>query len=161
MNSKFKLSMRPKPFSHKALRHQGSVLVIAIFIITVMFLLTGALIRVLNDGDDSLVLEVWGARALFTANSGVEVGLARLFPLTGGVTDCAAVGSAWTPPNEIGFSDCQVELACTKTTVAGMTQFAISSNAVCQSGQCDGGVSGDASQCIRVNRQVEVQARVN
>ncbi|WP_256261103.1 MSHA biogenesis protein MshP [Shewanella sp. NIFS-20-20] len=140
---------------------QGSVLVIAIFVITVMFLLASALVRVLNDGEESLVLEVWGTRALFAANSGAEAGLARLFPINGGVTDCAAVGTVWTPPALVGFSDCQVTLTCNAASLAGMTQYTIASNAICQSGLCDGGVVGGSSQCIRVNRQVEVQARVN
>ncbi|MGI2260220.1 MSHA biogenesis protein MshP [Shewanella sp. GXUN23E] len=146
-------------------RQTGSALVIGIFIITVMFVLTAALIRVLGDADDNVNLEVWGTRALLAANSGADAALAQLFPPGGtSATDCAAVSGRWTPPDLPGFSGCQVTLGCSKVTVnfngETLHQFTLSSNAVCQAGQCSGGTDGD-SNCLRVNRMVEVQARVD
>jgi MSHA biogenesis protein MshP len=136
--------------STMANRQRGSALIMAIFVITVMFLLAAALINIVSDGDDSFNQEVWGTRALATANSGADAALARLFPLTGGVTDCAAVTiPPWTPPTSVGFSGCRVTLGCTAYVAGTETQYRITSAAVCSSGP------------MRVRRQVEVEARGN
>jgi MSHA biogenesis protein MshP len=128
--------------STMANRQRGSALIMAIFVITVMFLLAAALINIVSDGDDSFNQEVWGTRAL--------AALARLFPLTGGVTDCAAVTiPPWTPPTSVGFSGCRVTLGCTAYVAGTETQYRITSAAVCSSGP------------MRVRRQVEVEARGN
>ena len=124
----------------------GSALVIGIFVITVMFLLAAALINIVQDSDEALTQEVWGARALGAANSGADAALAQLFPIAGGVSVCAA-SSSWTPPNVVGFHACTVTLSCTPVAAGGQTQYRIMSHAVCESGG------------MRVSRQVEVQAR--
>ncbi|PMG42769.1 MSHA biogenesis protein MshP [Shewanella sp. 10N.286.52.B9] len=140
-----------------ATRQRGSALVIAIFVLIVMFLLAGTLIRMLEDGDDAVNLEVWGARALFAANSGADAELASLFPVAGGVGVCNSVRHEWSAPSTIGFHGCRVFLACNPTVANGVTQYSILSYAVCETGNC----SGDAAttDCLRVNRQVEVEAR--
>ncbi|MBB1269651.1 MSHA biogenesis protein MshP [Shewanella sp. SR44-3] len=135
--------------STMANRQRGSALIMAIFVITVMFLLASALINIVSDGDDSLNQEVLGTRALATANSGADAALARLFPLAGGVTDCAIVTTPWTPPTSVGFSGCKVTLACANYVLGSETQYRITSEAVCESGP------------MRVRRQVEVEARGN
>ncbi|WP_299569160.1 MSHA biogenesis protein MshP [uncultured Shewanella sp.] len=137
-------------------KQQGSALVIAVFVLIVMFLLAGTLIRMLEDGDESVNVEVWGARALFSANSAADAELAKLFPLSGAVGVCSA-NSTWTPPSSVGFHGCSVAVTCNAITVDGITQYQISSNAVCETGDC----AGDAAttNCLRVNRQVEVEAR--
>jgi MSHA biogenesis protein MshP len=131
-------------------KQRGSALVMAIFVITVMFLLAAALINMATDDDDSFNQEVWGTRALATANSGADAALARLFPLVGGVSNCDAVTTpAWTPPASLGFSGCRVTLACFSYAVGSQTQYRITSEAVCELGP------------MRVRRQVEVEARDN
>lgn len=144
-------------------RQRGSALVIGVFVITVMFLLASTLIRVLEDSDEQVILEVWGIRALATANSGADVAMARLFPVDGSLGVCAA-SSVWTPPaNTLGFHGCaDVQLSCNQTNaiVDGLvvSQYRIRSHAVCSSGSCDGG-AGTSSRCVRVSRTVEVEAR--
>jgi MSHA biogenesis protein MshP len=133
-----------------ARKQRGSALVMAVFVITVMFLLAAALINMATDGDDGFNQEVWGTRALATANSGADAALARLFPLAGGVSDCAAVTTpAWTPPASVGFSGCRVTLECFSYSVGTQTQYRITSEALCELGN------------MRVRRQVEVEARDN
>ncbi len=139
-------------------KQQGSALVIGIFIITVMFLMASALINVLEDADEQVNLEVWGTRALAAANSGVDNALSQLFPLTAtDATDssCSNVSEVWTPPDAPGFHQCHVELTCTPTTFASVTRFLITSTATCETGDCSS-INGN---CLRVNRQVEVEAR--
>jgi MSHA biogenesis protein MshP len=137
--------------STMANRQRGSALIMAIFVITVMFLLAAALINIVSDGDDSLNQEVLGTRALATANSGADAALARLFPLGGAVSDCDTVTTlVWAPPaGEVGFSGCSVTLGCTAYVAGTETQYRITSEAVCSSGP------------MRVRRQVEVEARGN
>ncbi len=128
-------------------RQRGSALIVGIFVITVMFLLAAALIRISSDGDEALTLEVWGTRALAAANSGADVAMSKLFPLDGGASSCANVPAAWSVPNVIGFHGCAVNLSCNAFMVDGVTQYRIVSTAVCQSAD------------LRVSRTVEVTAR--
>ncbi len=157
-------SNRPfRGFSHSLATQQGSALVIGIFVITVMFLMSAALINVLEDADEQVSLEVWGTRALFAANSGADRALAQLFPLT--ATDASAASCAnveeWTPPSVPGFHGCKVDLTCVASTVSTVDpvvtvkSYRITSTATCETGNC----SGDDSSCLRVNRRVEVEAR--
>lgn len=128
-------------------RQRGSALIVGIFVITVMFLLAAALIRISSDGDEALTLEVWGTRALAAANSGADVAMSKLFPLDNGASSCANVPAAWSVPNVVGFHGCAVSLSCNAFVVDGVTQYRIVSTAVCQSAD------------LRVSRTVEVTAR--
>ena len=144
-------------------RHQrGSALVIAIFVILVMSLLAATLLRVGGDADEGVNLEVWGLRAFNAANSGADAALARLFPLSGGTAGCAAVGSSWTVPDVSGFHGCNVQLSCetlSQDASPGSAKlYRIRSLAVCESGSC-GAAAAEDSQCLRVSRVVEVEAR--
>ncbi|QPG59834.2 MSHA biogenesis protein MshP [Shewanella eurypsychrophilus] len=133
---------------------QGSALVIGIFVITVMFLMASALINVLEDADEQVNLEVWGARALAAANSGADSALAQLFPLDASAATCEA-SSDWDVPNEPGFHGCRVALTCNASVVNTVNHYRITSTATCETGDC----TNNNGNCLRVNRQVEVEAR--
>jgi len=135
-------------------KQQGSALVIGMFVITVMFLMSAALINILEDADEQVNLEVWGTRALFAANSGADSALAELFPLDASAATCEA-NSSWTVLDVPGFHGCRVKLTCNAITVATVNHYRITSTATCKAGNC----SGEDSSCLRVNRQVEVEAR--
>jgi len=156
-----------RPFSGFACsqaKQQGSALVIGIFVITVMFLMSAALINVLEDADEQVSLEVWGTRALFAANSGADRALSQLFPLDGSSGICKA-SSDWEPASVLasqpGFHGCKVALTCVTNTVSTVNpvvivkSYRITSTATCKTGDC----TGDDSSCLRVNRRVEVEAR--
>lgn len=68
-------------YSHQK-KQEGSALIVAIFIIVVMTLLVAALSKLLARSSESISYEVLGTRAFFAAQSGMEQGLAQLFPLT-------------------------------------------------------------------------------
>ncbi|MDR8522162.1 MSHA biogenesis protein MshP [Shewanella fidelis] len=147
-------------------KQNGSALVIGVFIITVMFLLAAALINVLNDADQQISVEVWGTRALAAANSGADKSLAALFPVNGTSGNCAAQ-TTWNIGSEtglVGFHGCEVVMTCSRVETSypapqeNMTQYLITSTATCSTGECDN-VVGSESSCIRVSRQVEVEAR--
>ncbi|MBT1444113.1 MSHA biogenesis protein MshP [Shewanella sp. JM162201] len=141
--------MRPANFPKRLgkTRQRGSALIIGIFVITVMFLLAAALIRMSNDGDEALTLEVWSTRALAAANSGADVAMGKLYPLNGGTSSCANVPASWNVPAVVGFHGCSVNLSCTDYVSDGEHQYRLVSRAVCESG------------ALRVSRSVEVSAR--
>ncbi|MCL1142103.1 MSHA biogenesis protein MshP [Shewanella gaetbuli] len=142
--------------SHRRFQ-QGSALVIGVFVLVVMFLLAASLLRIVEDGDEAISMEVWGARALNSANSGADAALAQLFPISGAAANCANVSSSWTPPaGQVGFHGCQVAISCNDVSVGAVTQYRINSSAVCETGGCG---ADDTTNCLRVSRQVEVEAR--
>ncbi|MGX9461958.1 MSHA biogenesis protein MshP [Shewanella sp. A14] len=138
---------------------QGSALIIGVFVLTVMFLIAASLIRIVGDADESVNMEVWGTRALFSANSGADAALAELFPVNGSVANCADVNTTWVSPAGLGFYNCSVSITCNIATVGSVNQYRINSLAVCETGNCAGTAS--SSTCLRVSRQVEVEARGN
>ncbi|BAJ00271.1 MSHA biogenesis protein MshP [Shewanella violacea DSS12] len=135
-------------------KQQGSALVIGVFVITVMFLMASALINILEDADEQVNLEVWGIRALAAANSGADSALALLFPLDASAATCDA-SSQWLVPDVPGFHACIVELTCVDTQVDTVHHYRITSTATCETGNC----TDNNANCLRVNRQVEVEAR--
>ena len=56
-------------------QQQGSMLVIAIFIIVVISLLAASLSRILSSTADSVANEVYSAKAYYAADSGMEYGI--------------------------------------------------------------------------------------
>lgn len=142
--------------NHSPQKQQGSALVMAIFIITVVFILATALINIVKDDDDQFTLEVMGTRALAAANSGADYGLSQLFPIGAGIGQCSTANNAVNLPNEVGFKHCQVSYTCSADDIGhGMTQYRIESLGVCEIGQCD----RDDTTCFRVSRKVLVEAR--
>ncbi|SNY58305.1 MSHA biogenesis protein MshP [Arsukibacterium tuosuense] len=93
---------------------QGSALVVAVFIIVVMLAIVLALSRILLSSSDSVVYEVQGTRALFAAQSGMELALTELFPRSG-VANC----SNWTFNfAAAGLTNCEAQVQCTAQAVA-------------------------------------------
>ncbi|MBM7073069.1 MSHA biogenesis protein MshP [Shewanella sp. 202IG2-18] len=132
---------------------KGSMLILGIFILTVMFLLAAALINISQNSDEAINQEVLGTRALFAANSGADAALSDLFGVHGRAANCANVGIMWNAPNSaLSLLNCEpIQRTCRafNTTVASktVTQYRITSKAVCGSNE------------HRVSRQVEVIAR--
>ncbi len=130
-------------------RQQGSMLILGIFVLTVMFALAAALINISRRGHDAINQEVLGARALFAAGSGADAALARLFPAAGGSGTCAPSDTWPVPANAVSIRECQVTRTCKSFTFNNEIQYRVTSRAVCRAGS------------IRVSRGVEVIARDN
>jgi MSHA biogenesis protein MshP len=134
-------------------KQQGGALIIAIFIIVVMTLLVGALSKLLTSSTESISYEVLGTRAFFAAQSGMEQGLAQLFPLitaanpTGTSTYCAipALGVTGSAPTAVlplagnGLQNCSFTLSCSSgratTAVTETIYYQLTSTGTCGSGQ--------------------------
>lgn len=135
---------------------QGSILVLALFIMVVMLLLGAALVRMLSSSAESIAYEVVGTRAYNAANSGLQVKLSALFPLNSASMQCDEVNSVASlvdgdlaPPDTIsnnylpnlnnvdGLSNCSVtEMVCSNFKQDDVTYYKLTST-----GQClmDGG----------------------
>ncbi|WP_333608356.1 pilus assembly PilX N-terminal domain-containing protein [Arsukibacterium sp.] len=107
------LERLPSYYSAHAVKQRGSALVVAVFIIVVMLMLVLALSRTLLSSGDSLIYEVLGSRALFAAQSGLELSLVQLFPLD-------ASGSCVSriyPFSGEGLQGCQALVQCSTVSV--------------------------------------------
>lgn len=126
-------------------KQQGSALVVAIFIIVVMALLVVALSRLLSSSSESVSYEVLGTRAFFAAQSGMEQGLTRLFPLTTPSTYCSLVGDTGsepataTPFTTNGLQGCSYTLSCSSARASALgtetIYYQLTSTGTCGSGQ--------------------------
>ena len=100
--------------THLKGKQAGSALVVAVFIIVVMLALVLALSRILLSSSDSVVYEVQGTRALFAAQSGMELALTELFPRAG-----SSYCSNWTFNfNSAGLLGCQAQVQCSAQPVS-------------------------------------------
>lgn len=113
---------------------QGSAIVIAVFIIVVMSLLAAALTRMLQDSQQGIGYEVYGTRAYLAANAGIEQGLIKLFPLSGGSAVCQS-NSLLDLSAQTAFHGCKVEYRCEEKTQGTNTIYQIDSTATCNAGE--------------------------
>lgn len=94
-------------------KQRGSALVIAVFVIVVMLALAVGLSRLLISSSETVVYEVQGTRALFAAQSGLEIALTQLFPLgTTKVTTCPANISDQISFSDTALNGCRVIVTC-------------------------------------------------
>ena len=94
-----------------AYQQRGSALVIAVFVIVVMLALTLSLSRLLLSGSETVVYEVQGTRTLFAAQSGLELALTELFPLSAPTANCTAVSTGRTFSGP-ALQGCSVTISC-------------------------------------------------
>jgi MSHA biogenesis protein MshP len=117
-------------------KQRGSALVIAVFVIVVMLALVVGLSRLLISSSETVVYEVQGTRALFAAQSGLDIALTQLFPLNDTAAGCGAV-TTLRSFNADSLQSCSVSISCTPFTNAApdsITLFQLSSTAECTAG---------------------------
>lgn len=94
-----------------AKRQQGSALMMAVFIIVVMSLLVAGLAAMLARQSGTVVYEVWGTRAYLAAESGLQGGLVKLYPMNNsGLAGCFTDFQQHF--NAEGLAGCQAEVQC-------------------------------------------------
>lgn len=123
---------------------QGSMLVIAIFIIVVLGLLLSALASILNSSQQSVSYEVLGVRAQAAANAGMEAGLYRVLRnslscnrITDDTIMPTTVLTLMLDTNSTGLSQCSVVVLCgQRPAVSGSsaTYFILNSTGTCIAG---------------------------
>ena len=138
----------------------GSALVVAIFVIVVIFGLLLAMSRILLSSSETVVYEVLGTRALLAAQSGLEMAATQLFPLEQETADCDAVSAQFLFAGK-GLNNCRVRLSCiaSEPLNTGTHQgrlFLLQSSGECRS-QADWSVPCQGSElCSSRTVQMEV-----
>lgn len=125
-------------------KQQGFLVPLALFILVGMLALALAASRLTGQSGISATLELLSTQAFYTAESGGQLAMHRLFfnATTPAQTDaqCTAMANAADPANTINFSApglqaCFTELNCTITNSSPTISFyTITSNANCGNG---------------------------
>lgn len=129
------------------IKHSGSALVIAIFVLVIMSLLGSALIRMQSSSAETVVYEVIGTRAYAAAQTGVQWQLSEIFPLnTPGITRCK---SPIVEPiiNGVNGLDCQFKVICDEVNYDGVQYYTLTSTGTCEVGD------------VITSRTIKVEAR--
>lgn len=125
-------------------KQQGSMLVIAIFILVVLGLLGAAFASLFQSSETGVSYEVLGIRAQAAANAGTEAGLYRILRLA---QSCNVMASGSTVPTtdltlaldstESALAQCVVAVKCgQRAAITGSTYtfYVLTSTATCSAG---------------------------
>ncbi|RVT45977.1 type II secretory pathway component [Rheinheimera sediminis] len=117
---------------------------VALFIIVVMGLLVAALSRLVISSSSMVSTEVLGARAFFAAQSGLELGLAELYPLQRktSASDSTAIGEPMVCEvkdyvfSVAGLAQCKAQVSCVESddTNTGIRHYYLTSIGSCGEG---------------------------
>jgi MSHA biogenesis protein MshP len=141
-------------------KQQGSALILALFIIIVLTLLGGTLVKILSTSSETIAQEVIGTRALMAANSAMQAELAVLFPLNAISTCPDEPASRQTSPNFAnidGLYNCEAKTSC---SLYHMDANNIKYYRLTSTGECGSSVIGaDSKAVVRSSRTIQVEAR--
>lgn len=130
-------------------KHSGSALVIAIFVLVIMTLIGSALIRMQSSSAETVVYEVMGTRAYAAAQTGIQWQLTQIFPLnTTGATLCSTNIVEPTISGVTGLENCSFKISCDSSISHVDVQY----YTIKSTGSCD--VAG-----VVTSRTIEIQAR--
>ncbi len=111
-------------------KQRGSGIMMAVFIILFFTAMAAAIVKLQTASSDSVVVEVYSARALMAANSAAGAKLSEIFPISG-------AGSCSNTPN-LGFSgagleNCSAAITCNSITdpASGITIYRVQSSGSC------------------------------
>ncbi len=146
-------------------KQRGSSLVLALFVIIILTLLGGALMRMISTSSETMSQEVLGTRAYMAANSAMQSELQRLFPLNS-ISDCPDISQpplagdynfSSTGQNVAGLYDCTATTVCEKyyTGVDGTKYYRLTSTGECGSGVMD----ANSKVIVKSSRTIQVEAR--
>ena len=147
-------------FRQQPNRQQGSALVVAVFVIVVMSALAAGINQSISSSVSQSSAEIMGTRALFAAETGNEIALAKVFPIDGSPASCIA--SEYHRFTAEGLNQCIVEVNCNTQIEAAVSYYQIQSKAVCKATLS--GVNITDINCTAgefcVSRGLEVEAKV-
>ena len=155
-------SLQPPKATFCFKRQSGSAILMTLFIIIVLILLGGALMRVLSTSSEAIAQEVIGTRAYMAANSGMQAELQKLFPLNNAEPQCRPTPS----PYDFSSSDADIDglYHCSATTTC--THYATHPTTgelfyrLTSTGKCGSSVLSSASKNVVVSsRTLQVEAR--
>ena len=112
------------------LAQRGVGIVAAIFLITVVALLSIGIMGSVRTGGDAYALDVVAHRAFLAAESGAQLGANRLFAPSG-VGSCS---DASYDLDSLGLSSCVVTVDCRSEQIDGEPLYTLQSAGRCESG---------------------------
>jgi len=110
-------------------KQQGSMLVIALFIIIVISLLAASLSRILSSSADGIANEVYNAKATYAAESGIELGMYKAL-----VESKCLAKFDWDIKNYNGLDNCKVNIEC-NVIDSDLSLYYLKSTSICDGGK--------------------------
>ncbi len=124
---------QPETTLRIASRQRGMGLIAAIFVITVMALLTVGLARLVVTGQQSYGYELLSARAFLAAESALQIQHYTVIPPGGGGT--CSVSSAIVSFPAVGLQGCEATTYCNAIgPISGVTYYSLEAEGRCGSG---------------------------
>jgi len=142
-------------------KQRGSAILMTLFIIIVLILLGGALMRVLSTSSEAIAQEVIGTRAYMAANSAMQSELQKLFPLNGAGVQCSANFSydfSSSGSNIDGLFHCTASTSCENYAThptTGELFYRLTSTGKCASSA----LQSDSKNVVVSSRTLQVEAR--
>lgn len=121
----------------------GMSLATALFVITVMAVLATLILQLVRNNADTTREEIELIRAFYTAESGVQIMLNRVYPPNGGAVACPVTLPQTYNMTEDGLNACSAEVDCDALVVSGDTYYTVTSTGTC----------GPVSRTIQVRAQ--------
>lgn len=121
----------------------GLGLATAIFVITVMAVLATLIAQLVANNAETTQEEIELIRAFYSAESGIQFGLNRLFPPDGVTPGVCPAGPVNYDLTEGGFSRCEADVFCESVTVSAVDYYTITSTGTC----------GEVNRTIQVRAQ--------
>ena len=103
----------------------------ALFVITILALITVALTDLEQSSGVSFSLDVNSMRAFYAAESGAQVAMNRIFPPDTGGGSCVSPTVTFTAK---GLNGCRASIACSVVTVDSISYYTLRSTGACGSG---------------------------
>lgn len=114
-------------------RQRGFSLPVAILAIVLLSLLGAAMVSILSTGHRASAYVAVSSRAFYAAESGVQYGLGKVFPLDGSPASCTAQSLSFTPP---GLAGCTATVSCSgPVTINGHDFYTLTGTGKCASGE--------------------------
>lgn len=122
-------------------RQRGFLIPLALFILVGMLALALAASRLTGQSSTSSTLELLSTQAFYSAESGGQYAMHRLFFNASNQAavdaNCGALTTLlnFAGSSAVGLRSCQAQVSCTMTTTAGISFYTITSAGSCGSGE--------------------------
>lgn len=146
MNCYYTVRRKAAYMSNAKLIHmqKGLGLATAIFVITVMAILSVLIAQLVSNNAETTQEEIELIRAFYSAETGIQFGLNALFPP--GAPPAAACSTDFPKSYELlegGLSRCDASVSCESVTVSAVEYFTLTSTGTC----------GEVNRTIQVRAQ--------
>lgn len=132
----------------------GSALLVALFVIILMTLLGGAILKMQMTSSETIAQEVLGTRALAAARSGMQIHLYKNLPFAGATASC--FNQPYNFSSIEGLNNCRATVTCENyANHDGVAYIRLVSTGECGSGT----MANDSKNIVLSSRTIQVEAR--